>query len=412
MEAQSTLRILIYTNHYFPENFRINELAEHLALVGHDVSVVTGIPNYPTGRIHYGYGLFKRLLETHNGVQIKRIPLIPRGDGSALMLILNYMSSLFSSLCHLPYTVWKKPDLILVFSTSPATVAIPAVLTKKFTNAKLFTWVLDLWPESLSATGAVKNKGILKTVGIVVRWIYRNSDEILVSSSGFSSKISELMKCNRKCVYFPNWIEKSVTESLPGEEKVPELKGSFKILFTGNVGAAQDFPTIVKAARLLRDYKGIHWHIVGDGRYQEILRKEVIEYGLESNFHLHGRFPPNAMQDLFDQASVLLLPLRNEEIFSLTAPGKLQTYMNSGKPILASIAGEAAQIVEQAHCGLVSPPGSPEHLSENTMRFVEMSDKERNQLGMNGVKFCNENFTTGILFKKFDDLVTTCFSAG
>jgi len=400
------VRILIVTNHFWPENFRINDLAFWLAEQRHDVTVLTGVPNYPVGRFFPGYGIFKLRSEIYKGVKINRFPLIPRGKGRAWNLALEYISSALMSCLLAPNYCRGCYDLIFVFETSPVTIGLPALVIKRRQSIPMIFWVLDLWPESLSATGAIRSPGLLKLLRRIVRFIYSRCDRLLVSSRGFSRSIAVTGGYKGEIEYFPNWVEPEYTTERTSEgSSLPNLPEGFRIMFAGNIGAAQDFETILQAAEQLRGKTDIHWVILGDGRRAGWLKSEVVKRGLEGNIHLLGSYPAERMPAFFARADVLLLTLRREPIFALTVPGKLQSYMASGKPVIAGLDGEGAALVLEAGGGLTCPAESPTELAQKVLEMYRMSQEERKFMGEQGRKFCTENFNRGKQFNKIESLM-------
>ncbi len=397
------MRILVITNHFWPENFRVNDLAVGMVERGHEVCVLSGIPNYPEGKFYRGYGWFRNRSEEYRGVQVHRIPLIPRGNGSGFRLAVNYLTSAFFFCLLAPWLPRHRPDVVFVFETSPATIGLPAVLLKRLWGTPVVFWVLDLWPESITATKSLNHPWILAGLRSLMRWLYRNCDQVLISSKGFHKSISTLMGTEWSTKYFPNWIEPcAVAEN---SVSMPNLPDGFRVLFTGNVGAAQDFETIVAAARLLRDRHDLQWIIVGEGRRLEWLRNEIKQEGLSHCMHCLGRFPADQMDYFLQRADALLLPLKDEPIFSLTAPGKLQAYMASGKPILGSIAGEGASLIQEAECGVVAAPSSPQELASALLRLFELSQSQRDEMGRKGRSFAEKHFDRNTQFDQLDELL-------
>ncbi len=403
------MRVLIVTNHFWPENFRINDLALGLKERGHDITVFTGVPDYPGGKFYAGYGIFKRRTEDYQGVRVVRFPLIPRGQGKSLNLVFNYLSSIIFSCLVAPFYCRGKYDLIFVFDTSPVTIALPAILLKKIKSAPLFMWILDLWPESLSATGAVTSPKALNVVRGLVRFIYKNCDKLLISSRGFQGSIEETGGYSGKPVYFPNWVEPEYLVELTDNtsQQLPDLPSGFVVMFAGNIGAAQDFETIISAAEKLREHEDIHWVILGDGRKADWVRDQVKEKRLDSQFHMLGRFPAELMPSFFRRADALLLTLKNDPIFALTVPGKLQSYMASGVPIVAAVNGEGAQLVKESGAGIYCSAQSPGELSEKVLQLYRMSPEERKEIGANGLRYCSENFERNALFDKLESLMAS-----
>ena len=382
------MRILIVTNHFWPENFRINDLALGLRERGHQVAVFTGVPDYPEGRFFPGYGISKRRFEEYQGIKIARFPLIPRGKGRAWELVLNYLSSALCSCLVAPFYCRDKYDIIFVFDTSPITIGLPAILLKKLKTIPLVFWILDLWPESLSATGAVRSSNLLELVRKMVRFIHSRCDQILISSRGFERSVRDTGGYEREIVYFPNWVEPEYLQPVINADHwdLPEMPEGFRIMFAGNIGAAQDFDTILSAAELLSPYQDIHWVIIGDGRMADWVKNEVAKRELSSRFHLLGRYPAELMPRFFAQADAMLMTLKREPIFALTAPGKLQSYMACGKPIIAGLDGEGAALVREAQAGMTCPAESPTELAGRVLELYGMTPEARRMLGENGRK--------------------------
>lgn len=397
------MHILIVTQYFWPENFRINELAASLAEQGHSVTVLTGIPNYPEGKFTKGYGFFSRLSEEYRGVKIIRVPLIPRGSGNSLRLLLNYVSFFVSASIIGPLRCYEPYDMIFVCQLSPVTVALPAIIFKKLKHAPVIMWILDIWPESLSATGAITSPRILGMVGKLVRYIYRHCDLILAASRGFIEILKDQRVSPSKIEYFPNWVEE---EYLPVSASEAEcrlnLPKGFRIVFAGNIGAAQDFETILDAAEILRDTPEIQWIIVGDGRKFKWVTKQILDRGLEQTFHLLGRHPAETMPLFFAAANAMLVTLKNNPIFSLTVPGKIQSYLACGRPIVASIAGEGCTVIEEAKAGLVCAPGDSKSLADIVLKMYRLDAAEREKMGSNGKLYAEHHFMRTALVDKLN----------
>jgi glycosyltransferase involved in cell wall biosynthesis len=385
------VRVLIVSQYFWPENFRINDVSETLVEKGIEVEVLTGKPNYPAGQFYAGYGAAGCQKETYRGVNIERIPLLARGRGS-FKLALNYVSFVFSGLLLAPWVLRKKKfDVIFVYAPSPILQAIPALLIGFLKGCPVVLWVQDLWPESLSATGYIKNHIIIALVRHVVRFIYRSTDLILVQSRAFKEKICNLAPA-ADIIYYPNSVDDSFT--VPVGEEPPMLDGlcnGFSILFAGNIGAAQGVSVIVEAASLLKDHTDIHFIVLGDGSSREWMLNEVRLRGL-SRLHLPGRFPVEKMPAFMQNASALLVTLSDQPIFSLTVPNKVQAYMAAGRPIIACINGEGARLVLEAKAGLASPAGDARALADTVLKLYSLAPEKREQMGFNGRAYYKEHF--------------------
>ncbi len=400
------MRILIITQYFWPENFKINSLSLELKNNGHDVTVLTGLPNYPKGKIASGYSFWKNNNETWNSIKIYRSKLIPRFSGKGIYLFINYISfALFASI-KLFFKIKEKPDLIFVYEPSPITVGIPAIVAKnKFKNIPIYFWVQDLWPDSVKDTGSLNNKFILNSIDKLTRHIYKKSDLILVQSEAFIEYIIKQGVASKKIKYFPN-----PTEEFYNIKEV-ELAYSqlfpigFNLIFAGNIGEAQSFGTLLEAAYKLKQLKyPIFWNIFGDGRAKEQFIRKVIELNLEENFIFQGTFKSEEMPSLFACADALVVSLKKSKIFSLTIPAKVQSYLACGKPIIGSIDGEGARIIKQAQAGLVSASEDVHNLVANIIQLYNLSEMERIALGLNGRLYFEKEFSMEILIDKLENI--------
>ena len=396
------MNILIVTQYFWPEEFRINDLAVGFQQQGHQVTVLTGIPNYPSGNFFAGYGYFKNRRQILEGVKILRVPLISRGDGSALRLVLNFLSFAFLSTVLAPFYCRGKFDAIFVFEPSPITVGLPAILLKWIKKAPILFWVLDLWPDSLAATRTITSPFILRWISRLVNFIYKRCDLILVQSQGFVAHVQQFGIAENRVKYFPSWAEDFYQPTRAEPSAVLPLPQGFRVMFAGNIGAAQDFGTILDAAELLKDDPEIHWIIVGDGRMSEWVRQQVVARALSGNVHLLGRYPVKVMPQFFAQADALLVSLVRAPIFALTIPGKIQSYLACGRPIIAMLDGEGARIVREAEAGITCPAEDAAALAEAVRVMRHQSLDMREAMGRKGRQYYEENFGRALLFDRLE----------
>jgi len=396
------LRVLVVTQYFWPENFRINDLVASLVERGHEVTVLTGQPNYPSGDFHPGYGWGGPSAERHAGAEVLRVPLLPRKQGG-LRLALNYLSFVVTGCWGVLFRLGRGRafDAVFVFQTSPITVGIPAALAAWKYRAPVLFWVLDLWPQSLTAVGAVRSKWVLRRVETLVRWIYRRCRLVLVSSKTFSPEVQQRGVAPENIRYFPNWGEAGLNE--PSPVALPSLPDGFVVLYGGNIGAAQDFPAILDAAERLKSRPEIKWVIVGDGRLAQWAREEVQRRGLGDAVVFLGQHPLAAMPGFFAAASALLLSLRPDPLFSITVPGKLQSYLAGGKPVLAMLDGEGARIVDEAQAGISCQAGDSAALAAAVERMADMPAEELAQMGRNGKAYFDMNFARDRVLDHLDE---------
>ena len=404
-------KILFVCQYFYPETFRGNDIAFHLAEEGHDVHVVTGIPNYPKGKFFPGYGLFKKRHEVINGVRVTRLPLVPRGEDNKIMLMLNFFSFFIVGwYWMLFHALWHKYDLAFCQQLSPVMMSSPAVLYKKIRHVPLYTWVLDLWPESLTAAGGINNKYILGFFNLFVKSEYKNSDKILTSSKSFDQSILKYGDYKDKVIYYPQWSDGASNASglnfaLP--EKLQELSsnGDFIVMFAGAVGEAHGMECNMQAALKTKEYKNIKWVIVGDGRRLDWVRSFVKENGLEETVITLGRFPSETMPLFFEKADVMLVSLTDSPLFNMYSPAKIASYMAAERPIIAALNGEGGEVIRAAECGWNVKAGDSDSLAK---LVIALSQTERQELAVKGQKgkaYYDKFFTKDECLKKLDEIM-------
>lgn len=386
------MRTLIISQYYWPESFRINDVVRTLQEQGIEVEVLTGKPNYPRGEVYSGYRAWGCQRETHDGTAITRIPLLARGHGAA-RLAGNYFSFVVSGLLFAPWMLRnKKFDVIFIYAPSPILQAIPAIFLGWLKGCPVVLWVQDLWPESLSATGFVKNRWALKLVELVVRYIYRHVDLLLVQSRAFEAPV-RLLAGGTPIVYYPNSVDETFAK--PAQYAAPDVVGlgqGFTVMFAGNIGNAQAVEVIVEAAALLQAYPDIHFVVLGEGSRWAWMKQQAAQREL-GNLHLPGRFPVETMPDFMQRASVLLVTLADQKIFKATIPSKVQAYLAAGRPILACLNGEGANLVVEAGAGLAVPAEDASALAEATLRLYRMSAQELDAMGERGRLYYARHFS-------------------
>lgn len=402
------MKLLVVTQYFQPENFRVNELVAELVARGHEVTVLTGLPNYPQGRCFPGYGWRGPWRECRLGAEVVRVPMLLRGRGNGWRLALNYLSfAAVASLAAL-WRISREHDAVFVFAPSPVTVGLPAIVAAWRCHAPILFWVLDLWPESLAATGAVRSKLVLGLVGRLVRWTYAKCQRILVSSRGFVEDVEQHGVPPDRICYFPNWVEADflVRATSPPPWQLPN---GFLIVFAGNIGSAQGFPAIIAAAeKVAETAPHVRWVIAGDGRMAEWAKAEVTRLRLDDKVVFLGQQPSSTMPSLLAAADALLVSLRADRIFERTVPGKVQSYLAAGRPILAMLDGEGARLVSEASAGLVSPADDALALAANVCRLVAATDVERKEMGERGKAYALREFSRDPLL---DRLLVWCGEA-
>jgi len=389
------VRILVVSHYFWPENFRVNDLVAELGRRGHEVTVLAGPPNYPEGRIFPQYRREPGRYAVYEGAEVVRVPVVTRGR-SRLRLALNYLSAMLSGASLGTWRLRGKPfDAIFVFQPSPITTCLPAILIGRLKRAPVLLWVLDLWPETLAAVGVVRSPWLLALVGRVVSFIYRRCDLVLGQSRAFQPNIEKYAGDSSRFRYFPSWAEPLFRASLAAVEPAPEVQefqDTFNVLFAGNIGEAQDFPAILDAAEALRHRADIRWLIVGDGRAAEWVRAEIGRRGLEEAVRMLGRHPIERMPAFFRGGDALLVTLKSDPVFAMTIPGKVQTYLATGLPLIGMLDGEGARVIEEAGAGFVCPSGDGRALANRVARLAELPPGERVAMGARGVAYSQREF--------------------
>ena len=394
------MRILVLSQYYWPESFRITEVVESLRRGGCHITVLTGQPNYPQGDAFAGYRATGFGAQQHEtGYSIFRVPLVPRGRGGALGLAANYLSCVFRASLLGPWLLRRQRfDVIFVYAPSPIIQAIPAVWFAFIKRAKLVTWVQDLWPQSLEATGFVRNRHVLAMVAVLVRWIYRHCDLLLVQSQAFVPPV-KAMAGQTPVQYHPNPGELAFGQVGSSGPSALMLQPGFNVVFAGNLGTVQALGTVLDAAELLLSHADVRIVFVGSGSRSEWVQQEVNRRQL-GNVQLAGRFPTEAMPSILAQASVLLVSLARNAIMSQTVPSKMQAYLAAGTPIIASLDGEGARLVEEAGAGLACPAEDAAALAQAVLRLRAIPSDELRRMGDAGQIYYKRNFNPNLLAER------------
>ena len=400
------MKILIVSQYFWPEEFRVNDIVKHLSKKGYEIDVITGIPNYPDIKVYNEFKENRAKYDNFFGANIIRLPIFLRGNASPFRLFLNYLSFVLSGIFIGTYKIHKKKyDIIFTFATSPITVAIPGIFYSFVKNANHVLWVLDIWPDILQELKIIKNKFIIAILRKIVNFIYNNVDVILAQSKGFKTVISENVKDKSKVFYFPAWSE-NLSEYDKNDDILLELnkyKNKFNIVFTGNIGEAQNFENLIAAAEITKDVKNLQWLIIGTGRkvseYSELIKKKNIK-----NFTFIGHRPVSQIKLFHNLASVLLISLAGHKFLSTTIPGKFQTYLGSNKFILGFLKGSAAELIEESRTGIVVNPNSPKELAD-TVIHLKKNPKILLEAILNnfGKKFLEEKFNKELLLLKLEE---------
>ncbi len=396
--------ILVISQYFYPEQFRINDICTEWVKRGYEVTVLTGIPNYPQGKYYDGYGLFKKRKETYKGINIIRIPLIPRGDNS-IMLALNYLSFVLSGFLWNLFTSIKA-DYVFIFEVSPMTQALPGIWYAKKEDIPCYLYVQDLWPENVEIITGISNKMVIGPISKLVDYIYSKCTKIFTTSNSFIKSINNRGVSEEKIAYWPQYAEDFYTPlDNTSVQEIPN-DDAFNIIFAGNIGEAQGLDILTKAAEIIKEKEikqKIRFNIVGDGRYKNELIRLVKSKKLVDMFNFISRQPATRIPEFMAANDVAFLCLTDNPLFEKTIPAKLQSYMACGIPTIASANGEANKIIEEANAGMCSPAGDAEKLAENIIEVSNKSKEDLKILGNNAREYYDENFNNQVLFVRMDE---------
>ena len=398
--------ILVVSQHFYPEKFRINDICKEWTKKGHAVTVITGIPNYPKGSFYPGYSRKERKIETWNGVNIVRLNIFSRGK-SRIKLFINYLSFVFSGF------FWSKrtkilADIVFIFETSPIIQALPGIWYSKRKKIPAFLYVTDLWPETLTAMTGIKNKFLLKPLNLIINYIYKNSSRIFTSSKSFINSISKRNVPKKKIEYWPQYAEDLYYEKTKLKEFdfLLEIKNSFKIVFAGNVGYAQGLSIIISVlGELIEKGYSVNFIIVGQGSYLSKLKDIILQNNFSKYFTFIKPQPARMIPNIFSYCDASLISLKKNDVFSMTIPSKLQSCMASGIPIIVSADGEIQKIIYESKSGVYSDSEDSKMLTKNIIKLIKMTKNERNLMGKNGIIYSKKNFNKNLILNRMDKLM-------
>lgn len=390
------MKILVVTQYFYPENFRINDVCKQLVKEGHDVTVLTGLPNYPSGVIEKKYRWFKNRKEEYQGVKIIRASLFARRK-NPISLLLNYISFMINGSIKALFMKGSF-DVVYAYEVSPVTQIVPAIVAKKKHKVKLIVNCLDLWPESIKVMGIKEGTFIFKVVKRISSRIYKSADTIIIPSKRFDQYLVDNCEIKHANItYLPNHAE----DDYLGFTDRSDDDSKIHLLFAGNIGKVQNMDIIVDAVILLDESlrSKLIVDIVGNGSYLEEMKKKVKDKQLDNIIVFHGQKPLKELKEHYEIASATLLTLENNGFISMTVPAKLQGYMAVGKPVLASISGSANEVICEAQCGLVCEANDVEAFAHIMQEYLEDVGKHK-YLGINGKEYFKKHFTIDVHTKE------------
>jgi len=401
-------RILVVSQHFWPESFRVNDICNGFVERGYEVEVLCGIPNYPAGQFFDGYGLTKNRRQIENGVKIRRCFEVKRGKNSNLRIFLNYISFPISSLFSLPYLLRQKYDKIFLFQTSPVMMSLAGVLLGRMKRIETTMYVLDLWPENLYSVLNFKNKLIRRFLFWNSTWYYRKTDKLIANTQRLQSLlIDRTGKCCSEVTFIPQFCEKLYEELAEDAELKDRFKDTFNLVFTGNISPAQSFETVIGAAKILKDkgFADIRWIIVGDGMSGAWLKEEVAKEELSDYFIFIGNVPMAEIPKYTGIADGLFACLSKLEMLECTIPAKIFSYYAAGRPLLLAMNGEIQDIIESSGAGYIVDAGDSKGLAEAAVRLYKMSNEEREKMGESAKAYYYKNFERDMNMEKLVEFV-------
>jgi len=395
--------IVVISQYFYPEEFRINDICIEWVKKGYEVTVVTGIPNYPKGKFYKGYNFFNKRAEKHHGINIIRLPIVPRGNGK-ISLALNYFSFVVSGYIWCKLTKIKA-DLVFIYEVSPMTQALPGVWYASKNKIPSYLYVTDLWPDNVEIVAGVKNTFILNSIGKMVDYIYKKCDRIFTSSQSFVEAIENRKIDKEKLEFWPQYAEDFYKKLDQEEVRVEEIPNDdfFNVIFAGNIGYAQGLEILPKVAEMIKN-EGlkVRFNIVGDGRYKEVLKKIVLDKDLEKYFNFISKQPPQRISEFMAVSDATLITLAKNKVFAITIPAKTQSCLACGIPIIVSADGEIQDIINEAKAGVCGNAGDAKKLFENIKLMSKLSNDNLNEMGINAVNYYNEKFDKNKLLLKMD----------
>lgn len=397
--------MLIVSQYFPPEPFRVGDLAVALREKGHDVTVLTGYPNYPKGTLYEGYRIRLVQREDYHGVRVVRVPLYPNTSYSKVKRSLNYISYAFFASLLGPF-LCGKVDRIIVFQLSPVTVGVPGVILRFLKRAPLLFWIQDIWPDSLVDSGMTGNKRIVFVLQWLVTFLYKHSDRIVVQSKGFIARVMESNVPADHITYLPNWAEDLYRVVPPDHDLMAceGLQGYFNVIFAGNIGAAQGLDTLLVAAERLTGYDRIQFVVLGDGAKLSELQVEATRREIQ-NVKFLGRKPVDSMPAYFAAADALVVMLKRSPLFAITVPSKVQSYLACGRPLIAALEGSGAEVVAESGAGLVCEPEDPQALVDAVLSLYAMTVEERSRMAVSAREYYEYTFSRIRVMDQLDTIL-------
>lgn len=409
MAEKPTTKILIVSQHFYPEGFRVNDLVDGFAERGYSVSVLCGMPNYPEGKWYPGYSGNGPFSDSYNGVPVFRSYEVPRKGNTSLRIFLNYLSWPLTAAIRALF-LKTDYDIVICYNTSPVMMSFPAIVAAKSQHVPLVSYVLDIWPENLYTVLSVKSDLMKKTAQKVSDWHYSKADRLVSMSESLKANLLQRRAVKKKQIpidVLPQHAEDFYATPLFDNALAEKFKGKFLIVFAGNISPAQDLENAVEAVfNYASSYdRNLHLLVVGDGMSLDSVKSLVEAREVQDMVSFAGRVKPEEVPKYYGVADALLIPFSSNENLALTVPAKVASCMASAKPLVGYLEGEGRKAIGSAHCGLVSDPGNPKQLAQRIRELSLMTPEQRAEMGKNGFSYYLSNYSRKAILDKFDEII-------
>lgn len=400
------MKILLISQYFYPEPFSNGDIARALVARGHDVDVICCVPNYPEGRFYPGYDNGSRRRETWEGVKIVRARTVPRGR-SAVQLIANYLAYPPAAIFEWLIGRYGKHDVSFTSMPSPIFQALVSTVIRAVRGVPAIFWIQDIWPDSLINTFGIRNRILRGLLAAFCTWLYRRADLLLIQSEAFRAKLEAMGIPSNRIGFLPNTSPDLFQPVADGDvdaqvaEMLPSAK--LRLMFAGNVGESQNIDVFIGAAQRLPVELGVQWVIIGAGRDLARIKERITALGLDNRFVFTGRQPMALMPHFYALADAMLISLKDTEIFRMTVPFKLQSYLALGKPIIGSIGGETRRIILESGAGFCAEPEDPSQLAEVVRRFAASSSVERAKMSAKAATYFADHYEPGRVYGMLED---------
>lgn len=389
-------RILIVSQHFWPETFRIDDIANFLVEKDCEIDVLCGIPNYPKGKFFEGYSFFKNKVQDHKSIHIERVSDIPRGNNSNFRIFISYISFPIVSIFHIPRLLTRKYDKIFIYQTSPVMMSIAGIILGKLKRTETTMYVLDLWPENLFSVLNIRMSLVRRLATVVSLWHYKHVDKMIALSKIMLVRLEEVSKISDKnIIIMPQVCEKIYEKDVVDKNLTRRFNKGFNIVYTGNISPAQSFDTVILAAKTLKEegISDINWIIVGDGMNRRWLEEEVNKSGLNEYFYFEGMVSMDEVPKYNTIADALIGCLVRSDLLEATIPSKVMSYIAAGRPMILAMDGEVQTLInDKIKCGFAGPTGDAKILSENIKKVYDLTENDRKIMGKRGRDYHFKHF--------------------